>query len=310
MGFTYSTTIACAQKWYPHKRGLVTGIIVAALGFGGVIFTPVIRSLITAFGGQGTAEQVGGEPRTFMVLSVIFLVVCGIGSLFLKSPHGADAAARAAKVTASASNNAVNNDVSPSQMLKSLRFYILTLSFALACLGGLIIINYATPIAEMKGLQVATIGIIAISMFNSCGRLVWGFISDKLGRFNTIVILLAGSAIFALFVKFAEGWSVYVLLGCIGFFYGGCLSNFPSLTADIFGAKHMATNYGFVLLGFGSGAIVASQVGGFYRDAAIAANNDIGVMTPAFIIGSSCAVASIILILILKALNKKSIRKG
>ena len=50
MGFTYSTTIACAQKWYPEKKGLVTGLIVSALGFGGVVFTPIVERLIKNFG--------------------------------------------------------------------------------------------------------------------------------------------------------------------------------------------------------------------------------------------------------------------
>ena len=81
MGFTYSTTIACAQKWFPHKKGLVTGLIVSALGFGGVVFTPIVEWLIQRFGGQGV-----GEPKTFFVLSIIFLVVCTIGGIFLFHP--------------------------------------------------------------------------------------------------------------------------------------------------------------------------------------------------------------------------------
>jgi OFA family oxalate/formate antiporter-like MFS transporter len=74
MGFTYSTTIACSQKWFPEKKGFVTGLIVSALGFGGVVFTPIIERLIAVFGGS----QVG-EPRAFRVLSAIFLVVCTVG---------------------------------------------------------------------------------------------------------------------------------------------------------------------------------------------------------------------------------------
>ena len=62
MGFTYSTTISCAQRWYPDKRGFITGIIVAALGFGGVLFTPIIEVLIQSFGGVGM-----GELKTFRV---------------------------------------------------------------------------------------------------------------------------------------------------------------------------------------------------------------------------------------------------
>ena len=163
-------------------------------------------------------------------------------------------------------------------------------------------IGFAKPIAVAKGLgATATIGVLAISMFNSIGRLLWGMVSDKLGRKNTIIILLSGTTILSLFVNLAEGYWIYALIALIGLFYGGLLSNFPSLTADIFGAKYMATNYGFVLLGFGLGAIISSQIAGHYKNIAV---NDISLMFPAFVIASCCAVVGIVLILILKAITK------
>jgi len=192
MGFTYSTTIACVQKWYPEKKGFVTGIIVSALGFGGVIFTPIVESLIIFFGGAGA-----GEAKTFMVLSFIFLAVCTIGSFFLKNTGEGYMSNNASPVAAAK----VTVDLSPSQMLKGIKFYLVTGSFLLACMGGLMMIGFAKPIAVAKGLvTTATIGVLAISMFNSIGRLVWGMISDKLGRKNTIIILLSGTAVLSLFV--------------------------------------------------------------------------------------------------------------
>ena len=294
MGFTYSTTIACAQKWYPHKKGLVTGVIVSALGFGGVVFTPIVESLISGFGGTGV-----GEPKTFMVLSAVFLVACTAGSFFLKNPPESY---MANKIASSGTNVKIANDYSPSQMLKTPQFYLIAFAFLLACMGGLMMIGFAKPIAVAKGLgATATIGVLAISMFNSIGRLLWGMVSDKLGRKNTIIILLSGTTILSLFVNLAEGYWIYALIALIGLFYGGLLSNFPSLTADIFGAKYMATNYGFVLLGFGLGAIISSQIAGHYKNIAV---NDISLMFPAFVIASCCAVVGIVLILILKAITK------
>ncbi|MCL2036673.1 MAG: MFS transporter, partial [Oscillospiraceae bacterium] len=206
----------------------------------------------------------------------------------------------------------------------------IVLSFALACLGGLMVINYAKPYAIAKGLEpgTAAIGVIAISLFNSAGRLVWGIVSDKLGRLNTLIVLLSGSAILALCLDAAQGMFIFVAVALFGFFYGGFLSNFPSLTADIFGPKHLATNYGFVLLGFGSGAIAASQIAGIFMNRVneanllhtealraageIAADETVYVvenaakMLPAFIIAACCAGGSILLMLLLKSLNKKS----
>jgi len=291
MGFTYSTTIACAQKWFPEKKGFVTGLIVAALGFGGVVFTPIIESLIQTFGGPEV-----GEPNTFIVLSGIFLVVCTVGALFLKNPPQTE--------SQDASSVSVQDDsLSPGQVLKDPRFYIITLSLMLACMGGLMMIGFAKPIAVAKGLgETATIGVLVISMCNSLGRLCWGMISDKLGRKRTIIVLLIGSAVLSVLVSGANGYVIYVLIGLIGFFYGGFLSNFPSLTADLFGAKHMATNYGMVLLGFGLGAVASSYIAGYYKNVAA---QDITLMSPAFFIAAGCACVGILLMLLLKKKEAK-----
>lgn len=295
MGFTYSTSIACAQKWFPDKRGLITGIIVSALGFGGVVFTPVTEALITHFGGP----QVG-ELKTFRVLSLVFLTVCTIGGFAMKNPpegyfkdivFSDNATAKSAK------------DFTPSQIIKTPQYYIVAITFMLACMGGLMMIGFAKPIAVAKGLgDTATIGVLLISMFNSAGRLVWGTISDRLGRMKTIIMILAGTAGLSLLVNLAVGYWIYALIACIGFFYGGLLSTFPSLTSDLWGAKNMATNYGLVLLGFGTGAIISSYVAGYYKNIAA---QDISLMFPAFIIASLCATAGIVMMLILNMLNKK-----
>jgi len=296
MGLTYSTTITCCQRWYPHKKGLVTGIIVASLGFGGVVFTPVVERLIYMFGG---AEQ--GWRGTFMVLSAVFLIACTIGSIFLKNPpeghmiSGASAAAVAAPKKA----------FTPSAMLKTPQFYLMLFTLMLACMGGLMMIAFARPIAVGKGLvETATIGVLAISITNSAGRLFWGMVSDKMGRINTIILLLAGNAGLPLLVNSIghESNLIFVLIAFIGFFYGGLLSNFPALTADIFGLKHLATNYGFVLLGFGAGAIISSQIVGYYANIADAYGID--RIFPAFIIASVCAAAGIIMMLTLKKMTK------
>ncbi len=298
MGFTYSTTIACAQKWFPEKKGRVTGIIVSALGFGGVVFTPILESLIKYFGGPAVGEQ-----GTFRVLSLIFLVVCTIGGLFMVNPPETVAAVKAGLKSQTA---AVVTDYSPREVLKKPQFYIIACSLMLACMGGLMMIGFAKPIAVAKGLaETATIGVLVISICNSFGRLFWGFVSDKLGRKVTIIILLVGSGCMSLLVMAANGYLIYVLIGFIGFFYGGFLSNFPSLTADLFGPKHMATNYGMVLVGFGIGAVVASFIAGYYKNLA---SQDINLMLPAFIIAAACAAASVVLMLTLKTKSKGTLK--
>lgn len=299
MGFTYSTTIATAQKWFPDKKGLVTGLIVSALGFGGVVFTPIIETLIKFFGGPEIGEQ-----KTFLVLALIFLVVCTIGGLFIKNPPEDFMPEVNTKKIQKKNVNASRPDYTPLQMLKTPQFYLAAFTLTLACMGGLMMIGFAKPIAVAKGLaETATIGVLIISMCNSMGRLFWGMMSDKLGRKLTIIILLLGSGICSLLVNVAEGWTIFALMGLIGFFYGGFLSNFPSLTADLFGAKNMATNYGIVLLGFSIGAVVSSYIAGYYKNIA---ETDISLMFPAFIIAAACAGVGVVLMLLLKTDVKES----
>ena len=338
MGFTYSTTIACAQKWYPHKKGLVTGVIVSALGFGGVLFTPVAEWLISTFGGIGV-----GELNTFLVLAIVFFVVCTTGSFFMRTPppnylvglpastvtsstasttttatantqsdatsaseqpeteatKSASASARA--ITQSDANNTPKNYL-PRETVKTLRFYLITITFMFGCMGGLMILGFARPIAVANGLEAtATIGVMAATMSNSFGRLFWGAISDKLGRINTLIVLLSISAILSLFINMANGNWIFLLIALIGFVYGGLLSNFPSLTADIFGAKNMAANYGLVLLGFGIGAIISSQIAGYFKNLA---SENIDLMLPAFIIASSFALIGVVMMFVLKRISK------
>jgi len=296
MGFAYTTTIACAQKWYPHKKGLITGVIVAALGFGGVIFTPLIEWLIYSFGGFGV-----GELSTLAVLSAIFLVVCCVGSIFMVNPpegYMAD------KIVANPAVTTSSRNFTPNEMLKTPQCYLIIFAFIFAVIGGLMMIGFARPIAVARGLEAtATIGVLAIALFNSIGRLFWGMVSDRIGRITTLIILLAISGSLSLLVNIVQGYFIYVLIAMIGFSFGGILSNFPALTSDLFGSKYMAANYGVVLLGFGAGAIISSQVAGHFANIA---QDDISLMFPAFVIAAIFAALGVAIMLVLRAMAIKA----
>jgi len=305
MGMIYSTLIACCQKWFPDKRGLITGIIVSALGFGGVIFTPIARALIVRFGDRG-------ELQTFFWLGVIFLVVTILGALFVENPPVGFKPEGWSGPVANRRNMAHHQDFTPSQMVKTRQFYLVTLTLLLACMSGLMMIGFASPIAVAKGLtvEVAAVGVMIIAIFNSIGRVFWGYVSDKLGRKNTILILLGATAVSSLFVSAVPGLMIFVLIGIMGFAYGGFLGVFPALTADFWGPRNMGVNYGIVLLGFGVGAIASSYIAGYYRNLANivevvdgvnkVVGTDLAKMQPAFIIASAAAVLGIVFMFLLK----------
>jgi len=284
MGTIYTTVIACCQKWFPDKRGFITGIIVSALGFGGLIFTPVASTLIKS----------SGVLQTFTWFGVIFIIVCSIGALFIVNPPAGYAPAGWTPPERKAGGHIVQ-DFTPKETLKTPQFYMIIFAFMLATAAGLMIIPFAKVLGTAGGLTpaVATSGVMVISIFNSSGRLFWGWLSDKIGRKNTLIILtlMAGTSI--LFVSSAQSYMILVLIAIVAFSYGGFLGTFPALTADFWGIKNMGTNYGMVLLGFGIGAVAASFVAGYIKD-------HTGNFFWAFIIASAASYLGFLLVLFLK----------
>lgn len=301
MGMTYSTTIACCQKWFPDKRGFITGIIVSALGFGGVVFTPLAETLIKTYGG---GEAGIGELVSFRWFAVIFLVVCTIGGYFVNSPpkdycpEGWTPPAPKAGI--------VRHDFTPKQALKTPQFYAITATMMLACLAGLMMIAFGKTIAgyqpELKAIAVT--GVFAVTLFNSFGRLFWGWVSDRIGCKNTVLILLVSTAVLVLLVKLVvTNILFFVLVAAIGFLYGGYLGTFPAFTADYFGTKHVSIIYGMVLLGFGLGAVASSYLGGYFVNLATAADPtalDINILFTAFIVASITSAVGAVLMLFTK----------
>lgn len=285
MGMAYTTTIATCQKWFPDRRGFITGIIVAALGFGGLVFTPVAEALIKNF----------GVLKTFAVLGIIFVIVTVIGSLFIKNPP--EGFKPEGWTPPAPKEGIIVQTFSPMEAAKMPQFYMVTLALMCATAAGSMMI----PMAKILGLQpesgltkaAAIAGVMIITGCNSFGRLFWGWISDKLGRKKTIQTLLVITCASIICVSFTKGYLMLVLIAIIGFSYGGYLGVFPALTADFWGTRNVAQIYGMVLLGFGIGAVASSYT--------IAYFSKTKAFSTAFIIAAIAAVVAFVIISLLKA---------
>lgn len=257
IGSAYVTPLAACVKWFPEKRGLINGLVLAALGLGGVIFKPVILYFIAAYGVSSAFLYLGLIYGSLIVVGAQFLAVPPAGY----TPPGWTPPAPKADETFVAGAK----DYTIAEALKTPQMYILFLWMFFAAGAGLMVISVAANIGmSLVGLSLAAAGnaVVTISLFNAAGRLFWGAISDKIGRVISVLIIfvLLGSAL-TFMSMVSMTYVTFLLATCvIGFCFGGTAALFPTITADWFGTKNVGNNYGAVFLFYGVAALIAPKL--------------------------------------------------
>ncbi|TFF92656.1 MFS transporter [Candidatus Thorarchaeota archaeon] len=291
IGFAYVCPIAALVKWFPDKKGLMTGVAVAGFGGGALIFNYVEQYLIGFFGGYI------GYP--LIVLGVIYLVFVVIGSQMLVNPPAGWLPEGFTPPPTTA--DGAGTGIMPGQMARTSDFWVLWLMFALAATAGLMTLGNVVsaavdidPIVDTLELGALIAGIMSI--FNAAGRIVWGRISDSIGRNSTFIamFLVLAIAMFAFaFVPVGTSWIlVTVIASVIGFCFGGNFALFPSATADYFGSEHVGKNYGVVFTAYGIAGILGALVAGTF--------GAIAGYSLAFLITGVLAIIAIVLTLVLR----------
>ena len=312
IGTAYVCPVATCVKWYPDKRGLITGLAVAGFGAGAFFFAPLAKGLIsgvpyTLFHVPLFSLPKIGVFNTFMVLGGIFLTAVVTGAQWLSNPPAGWKPAGWHGTTVS-QNIASKRDFSPTEMFRTPSFWLLWLTYAFGCTAGLMVIMKASPIWQSLAIDrlpapiasdafaaVSTSGATAVSIlaiFNAAGRILWGKLSDVLGRRYTLsaIFFLCGAAL--LLLNQISGFTLYLVCVCtVGFCFGGYLSLYPAITADFFGAKHIGVNYGWMFTAFGIGGIVGPYMAAatmrYLRDVPYQAVNSSGaVVEKIFELGS------------------------
>jgi OFA family oxalate/formate antiporter-like MFS transporter len=250
IGFTYVCPVATGIKWFPDKRGLITGLSVAGFGAGALIVAPVARALIDGV----------GVFSTLAILGVVFLGVIVISSQILRNPP---LEWKPEGWTAPEKNKATKQEFGPGEMLSSLSFYLVWFMYFFGCFAGLMIIAQTSPIGqELVGLtpKVAAIAVGTLAIFNAIGRILWGSLSDILGRKKTLFIMLVINGAAILLYNIIEVFPLYYWIGIyiVGLCFGGYLALFPAITADFYGTKNIGINYGLVFTAYGVGGLLGT----------------------------------------------------
>jgi MFS transporter, OFA family, oxalate/formate antiporter len=278
IGAGYVCPIATCVKWFPDKRGLITGLAVAGFGAGAFFFAPLAKALI----GGGSYELLGaklftlpdiGVFNTFLILGIIFLVCVVAGAQLLRNPPaGYVPAGWTPPQSKVAATSAVKADLPPTEMIRTPSFWLLWITYFIACMGGLQIIMKASPIWQSFSLgtltqpisaadfglsaTAAAMAVSIIAIFNSTGRILWGILSDKIGRKIALVAIFALCGIALLGLDLFHAYPYFLAaVSLVGLCFGGFLALYPALTADYFGTKNIGANYGVMFTAYGAGGI-------------------------------------------------------
>ena len=307
IGLAYVVPIAVCVKWFPDRKGLITGLAVAGFGFGATIWVKLAGSW---FGGLLNTTDVFGLPgvqSVFVIYGATFLLLVLLGSIVMVNPP--DGYAPVGWTPPDEGNGQEGGlEFRARDMLRTPQFYMLWSCFMFAGIAGLMVI-YCIKLFGIDALEyrgIANGGAITgtamawYAIFNGAGRIAWGSISDRLGRKCTIVVMLAlqGATMlmtYHVYITFGSVYGFITAAALIGFNYGGAFALFPAITADYFGNKSVGSNYGWVFTAYGVAGLAGPLLAGYFKDAAHGSGHPGAWMTPFIIAGAVCLLGAVIM---------------
>ncbi|MHA2961194.1 L-lactate MFS transporter [Priestia megaterium] len=279
-GTAYITSLSNLIKWFPKRKGLISGVSVSAYGLGSLIFKYINTTLINTV----------GISQTFFYWGIIVMIMVVGGSLLLRE-------AIIVETPINAENARNKRDYTVKEMLATKEVYFLFIMFFTACMSGLYLISIVKDIGvQLAGLNVAAAAnaVAMIAIFNTIGRLILGSLSDKVSRLKVIASTFFITAIAVLTLSFVQlNYGVFfICVAAIAFCFGGNITVFPAIVGDFFGLKNHSKNYGIVYQGFGLGALAGSFIAAF-----------LGGFKPTFIVIGTLCVLSLIIAIFIKPPN-------
>jgi OFA family oxalate/formate antiporter-like MFS transporter len=285
IGLGYVCPIATLVKWFPDKKGLITGLAVAGFGFGALIWIKLTSGFVfgpldLTPGWKGLYGMGWGVSKVFILYGALFAALVVVGSLPLVNPPAGWKPEGWNPPTGAAAAVTGGQDFGVLEMARTAQYWTLFATFAVGATAGLMVIGViklfgmdALAGAEVPQAKADAITGTAMGLFyalmNGFGRIIWGSLSDRMGRRNAIVTMSALQGIMMVLFYFvgASEVGLYVGAAVIGFNFGGNFALFPAATADYFGNRNVGTNYPWVFMAYGVGGVVGPILGGMMGDA-------------------------------------------
>jgi len=244
LGLGYIVPVATLVKWFPDRRGMITGIAVAGFGAGALITAPISSRLIASV----------GVLKTFAILGIAYFIAVTVPAFFMRDPPADYRPARWAPSAAQQKQRSAKTYTLPEAM-RTWQWYALWALLFLNTTAGISIISQAAPMTqEITGVSAAVaaglVGIISIA--NGTGRFLWAWLSDLIGRRWVFLSMFIIQAILFLLMPRVQSFPAFtvvcfVILLC----YGGGFGTMPAFAADYFGAENVGSIYGLMLTAWG-----------------------------------------------------------
>ena len=251
LGLGYIVPVATLVKWFPDRRGLITGLAVAGFGAGALITAPLATRLIASV----------GVLRTFAILGAAYFVAVTGGALFMRNPP---AGYRPPGWTPGTTPHHGARSYTLAEAMRSWQWYGLWTLLFLNTTAGIAVISQAAPMfQEITGISAARaasiVGIISIA--NGAGRLLWAWLSDSIGRRSAFLAMFVLQAIIFALLPSAHSLTMFAALtAAVLLCYGGGFGTMPAFAADYFGAEHVGSIYGLMLTAWGVAGVLGPTV--------------------------------------------------
>src|SRR5690554_6931335 len=271
LGLGYVTPVATVSKWFPDKKGFVTGMVVMGFGLGALFMSKIIAPILMDI-------THGDMVKVFFYIALILMIIGVPAGLSMKNPPKGFLPKGYSPSIKSNTTQQLSS-LSVKESLLSSKFLGMWLIFFLNISAGIMFIGLQSPMiqdlfslhdATMSTESLATAGatLIAVSsLFNGIGRFFWGGISDKIGRIQVFRLILGSQIlVFILMMFTANPWIFGILVCYVLLCYGGGFGAMPSYVLDVFHSQLMPVVYGVILTAWSIGGIVGPQVAAFIRD--------------------------------------------
>jgi MFS transporter, OFA family, oxalate/formate antiporter len=301
VGLAYGCPVAMGARWFPDRKGLAVGLMLAGFG-GSALITGKIASVLIGDIKALPAEQLAVSlPTTFRYFGIAFAAILVLLSMPFRFPTvGWKPAGWAPKAGTTAAA-----DFTAAEMVKTSTFWGLFISFLIGSLSGLMAIGMSKSVGadviKIAG-ETATMLVGVFAIFNALGRPLFGFLTDKVGpRIAALINLVIILAVSLLMLTAGEGSTALYVASFIGFWLclGGWLAIAPTATAAFFGMKNYTRNYGTVFFAYGLGAILGGIISGKAKDV-------FGSYTFAFYPTAGLAVVGLVLVVLFLKAPKKA----